>query len=202
MLVLDVSGSMGEPADAEDAGGPTKLDLAKDAAVNALDDFNEDDEVGLRVFSTNLGPAGADEYLDLVPVSRIGDVREQLTTRIRDQFPTNGTPLYTATGTAYQAMLDEYDPARINAVVLLSDGVNDDGQAGDDQRQLEELLGSLRSGSEGQASRPVRVFPIAYGDLADLSTLRRIAEGTNAAVYDASDPLTIDKVFTAVVSNF
>ena len=202
MLVLDVSGSMGEPADANDSSGPTKLDLAKDAAVNALDDFNEDDEVGLRVFSTNLGPTGTDEYLDLVPVSRIGDVREQLTTRIRDQFPTNGTPLYTATGTAYQAMLDGYDPARINAVVLLSDGVNDDGQAGDDQRQLEELLGSLRSGSEGQASRPVRVFPIAYGDLADLSTLRRIAEGTNAAVYDAGDPLTIDKVFTAVVSNF
>jgi Ca-activated chloride channel family protein len=202
MLVLDVSGSMGEPADESDGGGPTKLDLAKEAAVNALDDFNEDDEVGLRVFSTNLGPSGTDEFLDLVPVQRIGDVREQLETRIRDQFPTNGTPLYTATATAYQAMLDEYDPARINAVVLLSDGVNDDGQVGDDQSQLESLLGSLRSGSEGQASRPVRVFPIAYGDLADLTTLRRIAEGTNAAVYDAGDPLTIDKVFTAVVSNF
>jgi Ca-activated chloride channel family protein len=48
----------------------------------------------------------------------------------------------------------------------------------------------------------VRVFPIAYGTEADLATLRRIAEGTNAAVYNASDPLTINRVFTAVVSNF
>ncbi len=202
LLVLDVSGSMGEPADGSVATGPTKLDLAKEAAINALDDFSEDDEVGLRIFSTGLGPDGTDEYLDLVPVGRIGDIREQLVTRIRDQFPTNGTPLYAATGTAYQAMLDEYDPARINAIVLLSDGMNDDGQLGDDQQELEALLSSLRSGSEGQASRPVRVFPIAYGDEADLATLRRIAEGTNAAVYNASDPRTIDKVFTAVVSNF
>ncbi len=202
LLVLDISGSMGEPADGSSGGGPTKLDLAKEAAIGALDDFNEDDEVGLRVFSTNLGPSEEEEYLDLVPLTRIGDIREQLVTRIRDQFPTNGTPLYTATGTAYDAVLAEYDPARINAVVLLSDGVNDDGQVGDDQEQLETLLATLRAGSEGQASRPVRVFPIAYGEEADLATLRRIAEGTNAAVYSARDPLTIDKVFTAVVSNF
>ena len=201
LLVLDISGSMGDLADPR-GGGPTKLDLAKEAAINALGDFNEDDEVGLRVFSTDLGPSANEEFLDLVPLTRIGDVREQLETRIRDQFPTNGTPLYAATTSAYQAMLEGYDPSRINAVVLLSDGVNDDGQIGDDQQQLETLLSSLRTGSEGQASRPVRVFPIAYGTEADLATLRRIAEGTNAAVYNASDPLTINRVFTAVVSNF
>ena len=34
----------------------------------------------------------------------------------------------------------DYDPARINAVVLLTDGVNDDGDASDDRDQLDELL--------------------------------------------------------------
>jgi Ca-activated chloride channel family protein len=29
-----------------------------------------------------------------------------------------------------------------------------------------------------------------------------MAEATNAASYDASDPQTINKVFTAVISNF
>jgi hypothetical protein len=29
-----------------------------------------------------------------------------------------------------------------------------------------------------------------------------MAEATNAAVYDAKDPKTIEKVFVAVVSNF
>jgi len=48
----------------------------------------------------------------------------------------------------------------------------------------------------------VRIFPIAYGKDADLSVLRRIAEATNAAAYDASNPQTISKVFTNVVSNF
>jgi Ca-activated chloride channel homolog len=48
----------------------------------------------------------------------------------------------------------------------------------------------------------VRVFPIAYGADADLPTLRQIADATSAAVYDSSDPTSIDKVFTAVVSNF
>ena len=48
----------------------------------------------------------------------------------------------------------------------------------------------------------MRIFPIAYGGDADLGTLQRIAESTNAAVYNASDPKTIEKVFLAVVSNF
>ena len=56
--------------------------------------------------------------------------------------------------------------------------------------------------AEGQQSRPVRVFPISYGEGADLATLRRIAEASQAAVYDSSDPRSITKVFVAVVSNF
>ena len=98
--------------------------------------------------------------------------------------------------------MDAYDPARINAVVLLSDGRNDDGETSDDRDQFEELLTTLGEGSEGQATRPVRIFPIAYGGDADLPTVRQIAEATSAAAYDASDPATIDQIFTAVISNF
>lgn len=49
---------------------------------------------------------------------------------------------------------------------------------------------------------PVRLFAIAYGEGADLNVLERMAEATNAKAYDASDPATIDNVFTNVVSNF
>ncbi|HEX7135694.1 MAG TPA: extracellular solute-binding protein, partial [Iamia sp.] len=52
-IVLDVSGSMGELATAD--GSETKLDLAKEAAITALDQFKDDDEVGLRIFTTGLG---------------------------------------------------------------------------------------------------------------------------------------------------
>ncbi len=199
-LMIDVSGSMGDIADP--ATGATKLDLAKQATIAALDDFRDDDEVGLWVFSTNLGPGGDDDFLALIEPSRVGDVREGLRNRIRDLVPLNGTPLYVSTQAAYEDLLASYDDSRINAVVLLSDGVNDDGNSRDDSDQLDELLRVLTAQSEGQQSRPVRVFPISYGQSADLATLTRIAEASQAAVYDSSDPRSINKVFVAVVSNF
>ena len=48
----------------------------------------------------------------------------------------------------------------------------------------------------------MRVFPIAYGEDADLEALTAIAEASQAAVYDASDPASIEKVLISVVSNF
>ena len=83
-------------------------------------------------------------------------------------------------------------------MVLLTDGKNEDPRNGD----LNRLLASLRAGSEGVSSTPVRLFTIAYGKDADKGVLTSMAEATNAASYDASDPQTITKVFTAVVSNF
>jgi len=199
-LLVDVSGSMGEEGDPET--GETKLDLAKRAVVESLDDFAGQDEVGLRVFSTDLGPNGDAEFINVVPVGPIADQRDELAAAINNLTPTNGTPLYSATQAAYEEAVANFDDERINAVVLLSDGVNDDGDTTDDDDQLDELLSSLQAESEGQLTQPVRVFPIAYGGDADLATLRRIAESSTAAVYDASDPTSITKVFQAVVSNF
>lgn len=200
LLLMDVSGSMGELADPDT--GATKLDLAKQATIAALEEFNDDDEVGLWVFTSDLGAEEPLDYLELVPTGRIGDVREGLRVKIRDLVPLNGTPLYTATQTAYENQLAAFDPSRINAVVLLSDGVNDDGEPDDDREQLEALLDSLAADSESQQAKSVRVFPISYGDGADLATLRRIAEASQAAVYDSSDPRSINKILIAVISNF
>ncbi len=194
LLVIDVSGSMGDPAG---GGRETKLDLAKRAAISALDEFKPEDEVGLWIFSTNISQTEPTDYLEVEPIAPIGANREAIARRIRDLFPTNGTPLYTVTKAADDELLQSFDPDRINAVVLLTDGRNED----DRNTDLQALLRTLRSRNEGN-ERPVRVFPIAYGADADLGTLQRIAESTNAAVYNASDPKTIEKVFLAVVSNF
>ena len=195
LLLVDVSGSMGDFAN---DGGETKLDLAKRAAIDALDQFKDEDEVGLRIFSTDLAPTEPTDYIDLVPFGPIGAQREEIASRIRSLVPTQGTPLYTAARDSYRLMQSEYEPDRINAIVLLSDGQNEDPRNTD----LQGLLTELGSANEGQSSRPVRLFPIAYGDGADISTLRQLAEATNAAAYDASDPATIANVFTAVISNF
>jgi Ca-activated chloride channel homolog len=196
LLLLDVSGSMGEPGN--EATGETKLDLAKKAIVDALDEFDPDDDVGLRIFSTRLGAAQNQSALDVVGIAPLGSNREEIVRKVGDLVPTNGTPLYTATRDAYDDLLARFDPSRINAIVLLTDGRNEDDRNND----LDGLLRHLRAQAEGESAKPVRIFAIAYGRDADLETLRRIAEATNAQVYDASDPTTISKIFVSVVSNF
>jgi Ca-activated chloride channel homolog len=189
LLVLDVSGSMGED---------DKLELAKQAAIDALDEFKPTDEVGLRVFSTNLRQQEPRDYVDLVPIGPIGSQRERMANEIQRLIPQEGTPLYTVARDSHKVLKDNFDPSRINAVLLLTDGKNEDERNTD----LNATLAALRAGSEGLSTSPVRLFTIAYGQDADKDTLKRLAEATNAAAYDASDPQTIRNVFTAVVSNF
>jgi Ca-activated chloride channel family protein len=201
LLVLDVSGSMGDPADPEDPFGPTKLDLAKQAVVDGLDQFKDDDLVGLRVFTTGSGD-GTATFKDLSPIEPVGPNRERLRRQVDGLTPLNGTPLYDVTQRSYDELVTAFDPERINAVVLLTDGVNDDGDTSDDTRQLEALLASVSNANDGENTTPVRIFTVAYGSGANPAELKRIAEASNATAYRATDATTIDDVFTSVISNF
>ena len=198
MIVLDVSGSMGEGVPGSDE---TRLDLAKRATIDALDQFKDDDEVGLRIFSTNLDGDGA-SFQDLVPIGPIAGNKEGLRVAIDRQLPREGTPLYEVTKASFEEVLEGYDPTRINAVLLLSDGQNDDLDPSNDDDERNELIELLKESTQGETAKPIRIFPISYSADADDAVLRNIAEATNSAVYSANDPKTIDKVFTAVVSNF
>ncbi len=186
LLVIDVSGSMGDPA----GGGASKLELAKEAAIDSLSLFAPDDDVGLWVFTTDM--AGGADYQELIPIGPLGPNLDQFRRSIRSLVPLNGTPLYTAVHDSVEAMRQQFDPERINGVVVLTDGRNEDPN----NQDLPGLLRYLDS------ELNVRVFPIAYGADADLHTLTLIAEASRAAVYDASDPTTISKVFVSVISNF
>lgn len=198
LIVLDVSGSMGEEANS--SSGDTKLDLAKSAAIDALDQFKATDIVGLRTFTTDQDNKPL--YRDLVELAPIGPNKERLTQTIGGLIPEAGTPLYEAAQKGFDSVATGFDPKRINAVVLLTDGRNDDGQPEDDRTQRDELLASLKSASDGEITKPVRIFTIAYGEDADQAGLRAVAEASNGAAYQATDPASIKKVFTAVVSNF
>lgn len=201
MMVLDVSGSMGDPADPSDPAGPTKLDLAKEAVIGGLDQFKDDDLVGLRIFTTGMGD-GTATFQDLTPVEPIGPNRERLRRQVEALTPLDGTPLYQVTDESYTEMLAGYDPALINAVILLTDGINDDGEQSDDAAQLDQLLTTVKDNSDGENAKPVRIFTIAYGSGTNPTELKRIAEASNATSYQATDATTINDVFAAVVSNF
>jgi Ca-activated chloride channel family protein len=191
MLLIDVSGSMDEPANG--AAGESKMELAKRAARESLARLTDTDEVGLTIFTTELD--GDHTTKELVPVGPLGSTRQQLDTAIAGLQPMNGTPLYEATRTAFDAMGQLADAQHITGVVLLTDGKNEyDG--GISESDLVDHL-------EGRATEShVRVFTVAYGSSADVDTLSGIAEATRAKAYDATDATNIGRVFTAILSNF
>jgi Ca-activated chloride channel family protein len=200
LMVLDVSGSMGAAADPSDPGGPTKLDLAVTAVQDGLEEFKPEDRVGIRIFTTGLGATG--NYEDLAAVEPVGPNREALANEVSTLIPLNGTPLYATVADSFAEMVTAYDPSLINAIVVLSDGENDDGDPSDDDAQLRALLEEIESTANGENATPVRIFTIAYGADADTSVLERISEASNATAYEATDATTISDVFNAVVSNF
>ncbi|MGE3661160.1 MAG: VWA domain-containing protein [Pseudonocardia sp.] len=190
VFVLDVSGSMGEPV----RGASTRLDLAKQAAVDSLQLLGGQDTLSLWTFSSEL-PGETSPYRVLVTPGAVDAVRATYPRLIEGLEPAGGTALYATTRAAVAQVRREFDPTRINAVVLLTDGVNEYPPDED----LDGLVADLDT--EDERSR-VRVFPIAYGADADLAVLRRIAQASTGAAYDAGDPESIDKVLRDVVSNF
>ena len=197
---LGLDGRPGRPEESE-RGHEARPREASDSG-DAVGLFSPDDDISFVIFSTGLGPQQDQKVLELVPSGRVADVGERLRSAVEGLSPVNDTPLYDVTKQTYQTAVSQFDPTRINAVVLLTDGKNDDGNPDDDEQQLQDLLSSLRSGNEGQASHAVRVFPIAYGADADADTLKAIADASSSAVYSAKDPSTISQVLNAVISNF
>lgn len=190
LMILDVSGSMGENVE---KAGESRLELAKSAATKAVRGFAANDQVGLWIFSTQQD--GNRPYVERVPVGEARTTVPDITSEIADLVPDGGTGLYATLRAAQRAMLDDLDPDKINAIVILTDGRNEYPPDTD----LDSLVSQL--GGES-LDTSVRVFPIGYSTAADKDALVRIAEASSAAYYDASDPATIDKVLTSVLSNF
>jgi len=186
LLVLDVSGSMRQSAGA----GKTRLELAQSAAVNGLAQLSDTDEVGLWAF-----PDEDRVYWQHLPIEALGPRRNEMTNRIQQLIPSGGTPLYAVTRQATAEVGKTAGADTINAIVVMTDGKNEN--PGDT-----DLDGLIRQLTDQASEGGIRVFTIAYGQDADLDTLKRISEASRAAAYDATDPQTIDTVFTNVLSNF
>ncbi|MGH3760961.1 substrate-binding domain-containing protein [Actinophytocola sp.] len=194
LVVLDVSGSMKEQVNEKVTTGDEakrKIDLLRPAVLQGLRWLVDDDQVGLWTFSSGQPKP----YTVQVPISRVGDVRTKFTNVVNTVSPSGDTALYQTTREAHRMMLDSIDPNRINAIVLLTDGVNTPTDPAGRAAMLKEVDASQRDES-------VRIFTIPYGRQADVRTLSRIAAVSKALTYDAVDPVDINKVFVSVFSNF
>jgi Ca-activated chloride channel homolog len=199
LAVYDVSGSMKE--EVPGTGGRTKIDIVKEAASQALALFAPETNLGTWVFSTNL--VGNRDWAESVPIgptnARLpdGKIRRQVLAEALARLQaTNGdTGLYDTTLAAFRAVQRSYAPQRINIVVLLTDGINDDPSGGIDRA---ELLRRLKA--EQDKERPVRIITIAYGANADAASLKMIADATGGLAFVSRDPRDILHVFTDAIT--
>jgi Ca-activated chloride channel homolog len=191
LLVLDVGSSM---ADRAPDTSQTKLDVAKAAASAALDGFGPDDKVGLWSFSSS---SGADPpYREIVAPAPIAEQKALLRHEIEALQPQGkGKALYATLEAAVASMRARYETTRINAVVVLTDGGNDD-PANNDLNGLKRTLRAQPNDSF------VRVFTVGFGSKADFTTLEDIALQARGGAYSDRDKRAMAKILVAVVSNF
>jgi len=197
LAILDTSGSM--QAQVPGSGGQTRIDLAKAAAKRGLGLYPPDSELGLWVFSTNLTPTT--DYRELVPVGALaagpdGVTGQQKLAQALDgaqAIPDGGTGLYDTTLAAVRALRASWDPNRVNTVLILSDGMNDDANA----ISLPDLLTALKN--EADPQKPVTVISIGFGPDSDVDALTQISTATGGSTYVSLDPKDIGEIFLDAV---
>ncbi len=161
-LVVDTSGSMeGE-----------KLDNVKEALTTFVNQIEGTEErVGLIEFWGRVDV--------LVPMDRLGDNRGALLAAI-DQLEAGGdTAMLDGVSTALKELQRLNDPDRINAIVVMTDGIENASHT-----TLRELTGRLETAAQTEA--PVVVFAIAYGADADYSALQQLAISSDGQVREGT----------------
>jgi Ca-activated chloride channel homolog len=187
LVLIDVSGSM----DTATATGQTRVELARDAATTALQLYPESTHVGLWAFSIQQGPP--DDWAELIPMGPVGTPGRRAA--LQAAFASlpgrtdGGTGLNDTVLAAVRTMRALYDTDRVNSVVLLTDGRDEDP----DGIGEEELLRELRTSAD--PARPVPVMAIGMGPDVDFPALQRIAEATGGKAYLAAAPADIRGVF-------
>lgn len=178
VVVLDTSGSMhGEP-----------IQSATRATVEFLGRLDPDDEVAVLTFN--------DEIFTLTEPSRVGNVVEGVSQRVRGLIADGNTALYEATCQAVQLINDlkaEDEAAgesRLYGIVLLSDGEDTVGRTTEGQM----FATCLPANPEADG---IKIFPIAFGGAADEAVLSRIARVTGGRLFTA-DPASISNVYISI----
>ena len=176
-LVVDTSGSM----------EGDKLTETKSALNTFLDQVQgESDRVGMVPFSTTV--------YGTVPLQDVMTNRDALKAHV-DGLSANGrTGLFDAVAYAYDNLQQRAERDRINAIVVMTDGIENASSL-----NLSGLTQKLKQGN--QKGVPVVVFCIAYGSDADLNVLTSIAEATGGQARRA-DPDTIRKLYKILSSYF
>jgi hypothetical protein len=192
MIVLDRSGSMGD--DVQDSN-KNRWGVAKDAIDLLVNTFNNDIRFGLVTYSACEPGEACTAGEIVVPVGNLaaGPITGFLGGKGDEYLCNSGDP-ETSTGNTLYALLGEpsiQDPERGNAVLLITDGnENDECQ---DNTNAADAAGKLFA-----QAPPVRTYAVGFADgilgsLADVAT----AGGTGTP-YNANNPASLEAALNAI----
>lgn len=176
-LVADVSGSMqGE-----------KLEQAREAFLTFLKMIKGDQErVGLIVFSSS-------EVL-AEPLGELSQNRDRLKAQIESLSAGGDTALLDAVNLAYERLQQLKDTERINAIVVMTDGKENNSSI-----RLSDLTAKMRR--ENQLGVPVVVFCVAYGEDAEIDTLEQLSSASGGQTRRGSTE-TIQELYKLLSTYF
>ncbi|MFG2892230.1 substrate-binding domain-containing protein [Streptomyces sp. NPDC048248] len=181
--------------------GRSRMELAKGSLLKAVESFTPDDEVGLWKFSTLLD--GTKDYVELSPTTRLGERgeggethRDELTAALNSlaPVPAGANGLYDTTLAAYEQATKRYVNGKLNTVVIITDGTDDDlGSIG-----LDQLVDKLKKAAD--PARPVPLIALAIGPETDQAALDRMVAPTGGSAHRVSDPSQIHEVMLKAIT--
>ncbi|MEH0936369.1 substrate-binding domain-containing protein [Micromonospora psammae] len=191
LCVIDVSGSMKAPVPS--ANNATREQVTVAAASRGLNLFDDSWSIGLWTFSTNL--RGSQDWVQLVPINPLSTNRSRLEQGLSGIRPSQGnTGLYDTMLAAYETVQENWEPGRVNSVVLFTDGKNDDK----DGLSQAELIRRLKQLADPE--RPVQVVIIGIGNEVSKAELKSITDVTGGAPFVTEDPTKIGDIFLKAIA--
>ena len=173
LTVLDVSLSMRAKLD----DGLTRIGLAGAASRLGVNLLPDSGSVGLWIFASKMN--GNTDYRVIAPMKRLGsrgaNGETQRSLLMRDAansesyLTPGGTSLYDVTIAAMKNMHRNYDPKAANAIILLTDGANEDSTGA----TLDDVLNEIRRLNRGKEK--VAIYTGGLGPDADYPAMRKIA---------------------------
>ncbi|WP_327047399.1 substrate-binding and VWA domain-containing protein [Microbispora sp. NBC_01189] len=197
LALMDISGTMALPAD---KSGITRMRAITDISIEGLKLFPDKAEIGIWAFSDNLQGEG----VDWKPIVHIGPLAQQIngvtrrdviTQALRNSraIPTGNTGLNDTLWAAYQKMTKEYEPDKVNTILLFTDGVGNDDPNGGISNS--EILRKLKGAFDPK--RPVSLLIISYNTQKDedRTQMTSIAKATGGAAFFPQTVLEIRNIF-------
>ncbi len=192
LAVIDVSGSMTTPVPT--AGGAPREAVTVAAATAGLGLFDDRWSVGLWTFSTDMN--GTKPYKQLVPIQPLAAGRTQMASALGQvkPIPRGNTGLYDTVLAAYKTVQAGWDPSRVNSIVIMTDGQNDNPGG----LTLSQLLADIAKVKD--PNRPIEVIALGIGDQVDKGELMKITNATGGGVFLATDPSKIGDIFLQAIA--